>query len=66
MSKHGNQCGIPLPGGWSKRVKSTMLHLISLAQYAVAYTRGWAVNSQVSRVRLKTENDLLLPVVSNY
>ena len=36
-----------------------MLHIISLAQYALAYTRGWAVNSQVARVRLKTENDRL-------
>ncbi len=29
-----------------------MLHVISLAQFALAYTRGWAVNSQVARVRL--------------
>ncbi len=36
-----------------------MLHVISLAQFALAYTRGWAVNSQVARVRLKAENDRL-------
>jgi hypothetical protein len=36
-----------------------MLHIIALAQYAVVYTRGWAVNSQVARVRLKAENDQL-------
>ncbi len=36
-----------------------MLHVISLAQYAVAHTRSWAVNSQVARVRLKVENDQL-------
>ena len=36
-----------------------MLHVISLAQFALAYTRGWAVNSQVARMRLKAENDRL-------
>ncbi|MCH8852720.1 MAG: transposase [Planctomycetes bacterium] len=36
-----------------------MLHVISLAQYALAHTRSWAVNSQVARVRLKAENDQL-------
>jgi putative transposase len=29
---------------------------MSLAQYALAYTRSWAVNSPVARVRLKAEN----------
>jgi putative transposase len=36
-----------------------MVHTISLAQYAVAYTRSWAVNSPIVRVRLKAENDRL-------
>ncbi len=36
-----------------------MLHIIPLAQFALAYTCGWAVNSQVARVRLKAENDRL-------
>ncbi|MCP4249283.1 MAG: transposase family protein [bacterium] len=36
-----------------------MLHVIALAQYAVAYTRGWAVNGRIGRVRLKAENDQL-------
>jgi putative transposase len=34
-----------------------MLHVISLAQFAVAYTRGWAANSPNARVRLKAERD---------
>ncbi len=59
MTKHGNPPGIPLPAGWSRHTRSAMLHVISLAQFALAYTRGWAVNSQVARVRLKAENDLL-------
>ncbi len=33
---------IPLPKSWPEHVKSAMLHVISLAQYATAYTRGWA------------------------
>ncbi len=59
MTKHGNPPGIPLSAGWSQHARSAMLHVISLAQFALAYTRGWAVNSQVTRVRLKAENDRL-------
>ena len=59
MSKHRKPPRIPLPQDWSLFVRSTMLHVISLAQYAIAYTRSWAVNSPVARVRLKTENDQL-------
>ena len=36
---------IPLPRGWPSRVKSAILHVISLAQFTAAYTRGWAANS---------------------
>lgn len=59
MAKQANQSRIPLPHGWPQRVKSAMLHVISLAQFALAYTRGWAANSQIARVRLKAENDQL-------
>ena len=48
---------IPLPRGWSSRVKSAILHVISLAQFTLAYTRGWAANSPNSRIRLKAELD---------
>jgi hypothetical protein len=44
---------IPLPRGWHSHVKSAILHVISLAQYATAHTRGWAANSINQRVRLK-------------
>ena len=50
---------IPLPKSWTKHVRTAMLHVVSLAQYATAYTRSWAVNCQVARVRLKAENDRL-------
>ncbi len=36
-----------------------MVHVISLAQYAAAYTRGWAANSLNERVRLKAHVDSL-------
>ena len=45
MEKQTNPSGIPLPRGWPQCVKSAMLHVISLAQFALAHTRGWAVNS---------------------
>ena len=51
MTTHRNTCRIPLPRGWPQAVKS--------AQYALAHTRSWAVNSQVARVRLEAENDQL-------
>ncbi len=55
MAKQKKPPAISLPRGWPRRVKTTMLHVVSLAQFALAYTRGWAVNSQVARVRLKAE-----------
>ena len=51
---------IPLPKGWQRHVRSAVLHVISLAQYAAVYTRGWAVDSMNGRVRLKAERDRLL------
>ena len=48
---------IPLPKNWPSRVKSAMLHAISLGQFALAYSRAWAANSPNARVRLKAELD---------
>ncbi len=59
MAKATDSLRIPLPRGWPGRVRSAILHVISLAQFALAYTRGWAANSQVARVRLKGANDRL-------
>ena len=55
---------IPLPRGWSSRVKSAILHVISLAQFTLAYTRGWAANSPNSRIRLKAELDRALQEIT--
>ncbi len=57
--KRKNGRRIHLPRGWAERVKSAMLNVIALAQYAVAYTRSWAVDSPIARQRLKAENDQL-------
>ena len=46
MGRHENSPGIPLPRGWPRRVKSAMLNVIALAQYAAAYTRNWAINGR--------------------
>jgi putative transposase len=48
---------IPLPKGWGVHVKSAILHVIALAQYALSYSRSWAVDSVNTRVRLKAELD---------
>ncbi len=53
----------PLPNSWCPAVKSAVLHVISLAQFATARTRGWAANSVNARVRLKAENDRLRQTV---
>jgi hypothetical protein len=36
------------------------LHVIRLAQFTIAYTRGWAANSVNARVRLKADSDRAL------
>ena len=48
---------IPLPKGWKQHVRSAVLHIISLAQYATVYTRSWAADSTNTRLRLKAELD---------
>jgi len=48
---------IPLPKTWPAHVASAVLHVISLAQFATAYTRSWAACSLNARVRLKAQLD---------
>ena len=64
MMKKNKISKIPLPKSWSQRVRSVMLHIISLAQYTITYTRSWAVDSRITRVRLKAENNRLRQHVS--
>jgi putative transposase len=48
-----------LPKGWPRRVRSAVIHTISLAQASLTFTRSWAANSYNARIRLKQENDRL-------
>ena len=50
---------ISLPKNWKRRTKSAVLHAISLAQFSLAYARGWAANRFNARVQLTAENDQL-------
>ena len=50
---------IALPGKWTAHVRSAVLHVIGLAQYATVYTRSWAADSRNARMRLKAENERL-------
>ncbi len=40
MSSNQETPPIPLPRGWKQHVRSSVLHVISLAQYATVYTRS--------------------------
>jgi hypothetical protein len=41
-----------IPKSWPRSVQAAVLHVIALAQYALAYTRSWAANSPNERIRL--------------
>jgi hypothetical protein len=57
MPAKSSSPSLPLPRSWTSRVKSAILQVISLAQFTMAYTRGWAANSPNSRIRLKADLD---------
>ena len=57
MPAKSSSSAIPLPRGWPSRVKSAIVQVISLAQYATVCTQGWAANSVNPRLRLKAELD---------
>ena len=48
---------ILIPRAWPSRVKSAILHAISLAQYTMVYTRSWAADSINPRLRRTAELD---------
>jgi transposase InsO family protein len=56
----GVTCPRPtLPQSWPRRVRSALLHVIALAQYAVAHTRSRAVAGGTETARRKAEHDRL-------
>ena len=50
---------IHLPKSWPESVRAAMIQVVSLAQYAASYTRSWAADSPLTRMRLKAENEQL-------
>jgi len=50
---------LPLPRGWPRRVRSAVVHLISLARTSLALTRGWASESMSPELRHQAEEDRL-------
>ena len=46
---------VPLPKQWPKHVRSAIVHVISLAHWAIVYTRSVAADSPLTRVRLKAQ-----------
>jgi hypothetical protein len=51
--------GASLPKGWPKRVRSAVVHAMSLAHATLTTSRGWAANHWNNRFRLKIENERL-------
>jgi hypothetical protein len=55
---HRTSClDLPLPKGWPRRVRSAVLHAISIARYSLTTAHGWAANSVNARIRLKAQRD---------
>ncbi len=48
---------LAVPRSWTASIQASILHVISLTQYAMAYTRSWAANSPNERIRLKGKVD---------
>ena len=53
--RHQRAPCLSLPKHWPATIRSSMLHVISLAQFAAVYSRSWAADSVNHRVRLKAE-----------
>ena len=41
--------------GWPERIRSAVIHVISLAHFSVTFTRSVAANSINARIRLKVD-----------
>src|SRR5262245_45815439 len=50
---------LPLPRGWSLRVRSAVVQVISLARTSLTLTQGWAAESLSPEVRRRAEEDRL-------
>ncbi len=53
-----HQFDVPAPPSSLPRCgRSAMLHVISLAQYAIVHTRSWGADSSNARMRLKSQKE---------
>ena len=59
MLSSPSRVGTLLPKGWPRRVRSAVVHAISMSNVVFTVTRGHAENHFNARVRLQTENDRL-------
>ena len=64
MSSKSKPPEIPLSKSWDTHVRSAILHMIALAQYALTYSRSWAADSTNQRVQLKADTDRLTQEVA--
>ena len=55
---------IPLPKAWPLRVRSAVIHTISLSRTSLIHTRSWAANHFNARIRLKEEDERLRNEIS--
>ncbi len=46
---------LPLPRGWNRHVRKSVLQILSLAWYTLTSVRGWAAQGRSFRTRLLTE-----------
>jgi hypothetical protein len=54
---------ISLPRHWPRRVRSAVVHAVSMANLAFTVTRAHAENQFSARVRRQAENDRLRPEI---
>ena len=54
---------IPLPKDWKKHVRSSLLHVISLARFAAAYIHAWGADSINPRLRKTSERPRLTATI---
>ena len=57
MSKFSAFQGVPLPKDWPEYVKLAVIHSIALAHKAITYSRSFAIDSSIERVRLAAQLD---------
>ncbi len=55
-----------LPKGWPNRIRSAVIHAVSLAHFSLTFARGVTANSINARIRLKAENSRLQQEIAHH